>query len=843
WFAAPPLTPEMLGDVLRERELWQDNTIGISAKVPAPWTPLAVQGRRIACWGRTYDYEQSLLPRQISAQGSELLAGPMELVARVGGREVVFQKSGQPELRAAPHQVDLEAVSEQGDLTARVRSHLEYDGCIKLTLTLSTKGQPVTFESLELRIPLRPERARYYHWFEATRDPRLTNAGAIPEQGLQSHFKPLLWLGDDDRGLCWFSESPRGWQINNKEDVLRVERGRDATTMRIRMVDRPWVLASRWETVFGLQATPTRPTPPGWRDWLIPLNQTNPWRTWGPGFNNLSGTDDPGTLMPRDPAAMKRWLMEVQQHGEPCPFYPTQEPTKVIPYNQVVFWSGKHRDGMPSPEIKVFGPEWSNVTRPPGPRREADAQIPLKEYYWVCPNSSFTDFFLYKLNALMEQVPLDGIYIDGSWWFCSNKLHGCGYADDQGAWQMQYNLWSFRELFKRMYCLFQEKRQDPVLHFHTSCWLAIPSLSFCHMMLDGEQYHDAGQKVEDHFMDVVPLDKWRAEHSSHFGPAPFILPDIPGQWAQASAPTRELLMLTNLHDVGIFPGSFNLRLMMRNYQAKRLFGVAACEFKGYWNDDWAACPTPDGHVSIYRQPDGSRCLLVVGNSAKEDRLLSVQPKLAALRLTTAVEAGVDLETGERIPLTAGGLAVPVKARDYRLIALPYYPAPPITAGDLRASALTALPNPGFEQGLSGWMGSAIEGNAGSVSLDQEVKFAGQAACRLSKAEGPGGVHLETQNSIVITPGRRYRLNGQLKIANSTGAQAYWMVGATDNEGASVLSNNLFAGFVKENQDWKPLPFEFEAPAGAVAIRVHFLVAFPGSMDAWLDEVTLEEVKP
>ena len=43
-------------------------------------------------------------------------------------------------------------------------------------------------------------------------------------------------------------------------------------------------------------------------------------------------------------------------------------------------------------------------------------------------------------------------------------------------------------------------------------------------------------------------------------------------------------MLTNLHDVGIFPGNFNYRLMMRNYQARRMFGVADCVFKGLLED-------------------------------------------------------------------------------------------------------------------------------------------------------------------------------------------------------------------------------------------------------------------
>ena len=843
--AAPRLTDERLGQVIREREQWQNNRLGLTDKIPPPWTPMTVADRTVGCWGRSYDYEGCLFPRQVLSQGQAILAGPITLAATLGRQETGLGKADKQSVAPAPQQVDLDASSTVGGLTVRAQSHLEYDGCVKVELTLSPTDKPVLVESLELRIPVKPERALYYHWFEATRDPKLTNAGALPAEGLKSHFKPLLWLGDNDRGFCWFCESPKGWALGDRESVLRVERTKEACVMRIRMADRPFVIAGPWQTVFGLMATPVRPMPPGWRDWLIPLNQTNPWGSWAPGLNNLSGTDDPGTLTPKDPEAMSRWVKQTQEQGWPVSLLPLREPTKVIPYSQIVFWSGKLRDGLPSPEIKVFGPEWSNQRKPIGPRQEPDDQIPPKEYYWVCPQSSFAQFYIWKLNQLIDQTGIDGIYIDGPWNTCANPLHGCGCRDDKGEWQTEYKIWAFRDLLRRVYCLFHEKRKAPVIHHHTSCWLCIPCLSFCDMMLDGEQYHDVGQKVEDHFLDVVPLDKWRAEHTGRqWGPAPFLLPDIPAKYCQDETATRELLMLTNLHDTGLFPAGNNTRVVMRNYQVRRLFGVADCEFRGYWDDaDWVTCSTPECCVSVYRKPDGSRVLLVVGNTTKTEATVAVRPNLAGLKLPGgAVEAGVDLESGAKVALANGALTVPVKARNYRLIALPYYAAPPITAGDLRATAVKEIPNPGFEEGLSRWMAVPVDGNEGSVALDKDVKYAGTASCHLHKVEGPGGMMIQTDDVFGVDAAKKYRVECQLKIANATSAKAYWMISPTDAEGNRVSTNNLFGGFVTENQDWKPLPFEFQPPAGTAVIRVHFLVAFPGVMDAWVDEMKFGESK-
>src|SRR5262249_23773008 len=155
-------------------------------------------------------------------------------------------------------------------------------------------------------------------------------------------------------------------------------------------------------------------------------------------------------------------------------------------------------------------------------------KIPLKEEYRVCPASSFAAFYLDRLSRLIDETGIDGLYLDGTWWTCANRQHGCGYEDDRGKWQPEYKFWAFRELFEPIYRLFYEKRKDPLIFMHSSSWLAIPCLSFAHLVLDGEQYHDPGQKVEGHFLDVVPLDKWRAEHTGkQWGPAPHVIPDIP----------------------------------------------------------------------------------------------------------------------------------------------------------------------------------------------------------------------------------------------------------------------------------------------------------------------------
>ena len=76
----------------------------------------------------------------------------------------------------------------------------------------------------------------------------------------------------------------------------------------------------------------------------------------------------------------------------------------------------------------------------------------------------------------------------------------------------------------------------------------------------------------------------------------------------------------------------------------------------------------------------------------------------------------------------------------------------------------------------------MDGNGGSVEVDKAIKFAGTASCRLHKIEGPGGMMVQTEDTFAVDPTHKYRANCQLRLANATGAKAYWMISMLDAEG-------------------------------------------------------------
>ena len=109
----------MLGRVIRDRAVWENNRLGITDKVPPPWTPMTVNGKRVRCWGRSYDYSESLFPKGVESQGKEILAGPNILTATIQGKEILVQKAEIQTLTAAPNQVDLDATAAAAGLCMR----------------------------------------------------------------------------------------------------------------------------------------------------------------------------------------------------------------------------------------------------------------------------------------------------------------------------------------------------------------------------------------------------------------------------------------------------------------------------------------------------------------------------------------------------------------------------------------------------------------------------------------------------------------------------------------------------------------------------------------------------
>lgn len=242
---------------------WLDTREGLTDEVPAPWTPVTVEGNRIHCWGRTYGFPAGPLPAEVVTREASILAGPIRMVAKAQGKRIAWT--------ASPARIRLERPTHailSGELVApglRLSGEtlVEYDGMIRCDLTLTPQGK-ATLEELTLEVPLKPEYARYLYHFPG-RWGSVFNSGYLPRDGWQSPFKPFVWLGNEDLGFAWFSESDRDWFPLDNKSAIQIERTPEATTLKCRLIAGPMQVDRALAYCFGFQATPVkRPEQTAW---------------------------------------------------------------------------------------------------------------------------------------------------------------------------------------------------------------------------------------------------------------------------------------------------------------------------------------------------------------------------------------------------------------------------------------------------------------------------------------------------------------------------------------------------------------------------------------------------
>ncbi len=242
-----PLDPPWLGD-----------RTGVTDRVPAPWTPVAIErladgGTAFGCWGRRYQLGRTPFAERVTALGAEVLAAPIQLRATRGG-QVVDWTGGTPTVTGQAAQASWSGKLHSDAATMTATSRVEFDGLIRTDLLL-TPGAAAP-DGLELEIPIKAEHARYLYNFPGSWG-NMRNSRALPADGWRAPFTPFVWLGDDDRGFAWFCESDQHWSPADAKQAVVIERTGDRVTLRLHLWQgKPLDQPVRY--TFGFQATPVK---------------------------------------------------------------------------------------------------------------------------------------------------------------------------------------------------------------------------------------------------------------------------------------------------------------------------------------------------------------------------------------------------------------------------------------------------------------------------------------------------------------------------------------------------------------------------------------------------------
>ncbi|MCX7426580.1 MAG: DUF6067 family protein [Planctomycetia bacterium] len=649
---------------------WLGTKAGVTDAVLPPYTPVEVADDAgavlLSVWGRTYRLGDLAIPQQIVSHDASLLAAPVRLRAVVGGKEVSWSGAAPTIRQRTPGRVTLEQTASDGPITAKAVASIEYDGFLRTECTLSVSA-PVEIQSLVLEIPVKKEHARYlYTW------PTIWGGSGFSGELVRAmtfSFHPIVWLGDEARGLSWMCESENDFSPDDPAKVIEVVPGDEAATLRIRMIGKPTALRPDrpLEYVFALQATPLKPI--GKDGWESRFGSC-PW--YGDDYDLLTGREFLGkpaldrlrelgvrTLIAWNwtPALAYPWPLDRADDFKSLVRACHAQGIRVIPYLGYQISEKAPEYAQVRDEVVVF-PVMANADKYPKTKPHMVSS--------VCLRSIWQDSLAERVSRMIDEFDIDGVYVDSANmpWPCMNALHGCEARRLDGAVVPVYPVFSVRDTFRRLYAVIKGKKADGVIDSHVFDCMNPGALAFSTSYWTGEQLSTADVPT-----DSVALDRFRTEFMGvNWGVPCDMLAYRLGSYHKAMAVSlpHDVLARFRQDEIPTNPGESEAVLAASIWRMAEDFGRREATFVPYYGPERPIENLPkDWIASMYRHPRNG-ALVIVSNLGRADARAALKPDWKTLGLA-APGPVVDGLSREPIPLTDGAVDLMLPVGGWRYL--------------------------------------------------------------------------------------------------------------------------------------------------------------------------------
>lgn len=660
-------------------------------RIPQPFIPLRAEtengAHTVHVVGRDYTVGIDGMLTSVRSEGVELLAGPMRIVAVEDGEPSNWD-TNYPENesesfveRRSDEEIVICGARQSDRFIVDTCYTVDYDGCMDIDFKVMTRGQTVAqvfgiaetkptlfkLDRLWVEIPLRAEAFSLFHMYPNSLmhtgdgglipQGEMTMSGRIPAVGASVPHKALLWLGDEDRGLGFFSETDCNWQPEDPEKAIELVREGDVLILRLRLLDSQ---PDGWDTDpargmmtylpvdfhFGFHATPVKPFP------------KNPYIS--NTFHLDCGIKIKGNY--RDFLAAEGRFDKLKEMGvttlilhekwnKAQNWFSLSEYTR----DQVRYIADEcHKRGIRlltyfGYEFSTMSSEWPRLRERILMKNEQDKReggwwrVPFQRAYIACYNNEYEDMFIEGVTRLMDECHTDGVYLDGTHHLrcCTNTEHGCGRYDAKGNLHGVYTVRAVRRLFKRLYETVEAR--GGMVNVHGFGFINFTAIPYIHQNWYGENLQFSLMKGTSADLD---LDYFRAEYlGRNIGaPVEFIAYENRPYWTFEQALSASVLhgILPRPNDIG-----HPLTLMSGVWRIFDGFPIAQSAWMPYWKNE-AKTTHEKVKVSYYRYTD----------PAGEEKLLAFAVNISAtpveeVTVTFPEDVGraMDAERGEEVGFT------------------------------------------------------------------------------------------------------------------------------------------------------------------------------------------------
>ncbi len=613
-------------------------------RIIPPFTPLEISGdasrKTVAMWGRNYVLaEDSLFPVQMMSREQQLLTCPVAL--RINGKAIPATAKtswGTSE----KHRFEYTSNATSQEWKIKNRAWIEYDGVSFYQVEVEALQNLGT---IELAFTLPRTIAKYLHAAAGPWGNKITDTVKNGKRSLR--YYPVLFLGDEEKGFCFFTESRHSWPEKGTH-VMAVQANNSAAELTVSLA--PSLETGETFTFeFGLLGTPIKKLPENY-----PLNIMG-------GYSELNR---PGKT-PTSYTSFTKW-MDGQTHGDCLANLPPEnnpllnlyqkEITRLKQYGTKPFpYAMKMSIPDEYPEVAAFLQEWKVVPLQPYPYTKNGQRYGV---HTLCPTTAACEFYVWNTQQLLKQAKFGGLYFDyGTTTECNNNLHGC-YG--------RTAILATREHLRRIaLALFDSGANDYVIVMHNTDHIQVPALTFVTHLFNGEHIRQASSSLlhdGKDILDTYPLAMFACElNSLPFGitnsgymPADVLSPKYGGG---KEKPELYVLRMTRAMLAGMLVhnsmpamnrchhGIFDK--VVRIYDA---FGVPKAKFFGYYNPENPAVVIEGDEVyaSTYRHANGKEMLAVVAHlgNTRIDQTVKIRFRPEKLGMSPFVKATEQIDADD-----------------------------------------------------------------------------------------------------------------------------------------------------------------------------------------------------
>lgn len=669
-------------DEAKEFPWWNFSGANIE-KVLWPYEALRHEngGERVDYWGGSYFLNGLCLPRQLQVTANQewwpeqlkdrpsVLLRSSQIDAVQDGKSAKVIMQGFPRTtQVRDWELRLRGFGQIGE-TVEIQSdsNVGQDGLLWVTVTLrpsmdSSSGKDVrrkeaVLDRMSIDIPFREDVAKM---IVAHGSPGYASytIGNLPEgKGVvwdstkagasafcYGDMLPVVWLGNDQRGMTFVAENNKGWLHKDLPDqqVLRAD---GETVLRLNIVQDKLTIKGDHTFSFGFLPTPMRKMVPGWRMTNCSFSQSfmSPFATGRTpeqtGYNS--------TYIPASYQKSRRVMFNntMKMNTELGGF-------EYAPHSEQGGLGGIFNHSNDWAAIKYFEPEWANNT-------------------WI---PSFQNHMLWNMQKWINDGGLTGIYHDQFYPYpMPNAIAGAAYRLPDGRFNMGYNMLLDRTYAMREYALFLENGIAPKIICHTTHGGQQIAYPWVTAILDGEDHRIVANADYD-FADMFPAERLQAYGNPWNWGNTFlwmILVDK-GEEKWNVKQKRTFIGWHTLHDTTYQQPVALDAFFDWGMNDNRV------KFWPYWrNRKILTVSNPDVLVSMWTLPD--RVLLCAFNVGKKSpAVATIRVPLADLGLMPKVRAeyirATDLETGKNANFDAwnGAVDVNIPPRDFSLISVRKY---------------------------------------------------------------------------------------------------------------------------------------------------------------------------